>query len=237
MKRKFFMLALAGFVAFSFVGTSCGDDDDDETPVNNNKPAEENKDNKDNKDNNTDKPADNTDKPAENTKNHFIVVDVPAMEANPWDSQFWIYLPDGVAEGDDIEISMKVKADVETPQTGDNPVFGLQWHAEPSDYAGNLTVGMNFTTEWQTITLKETVGEVPEKGYKSITWNLNNFADANKYYFDDISVKVGGQEKVKNGNMEGTDFSSFYKKELNTDTNPVVVPVIASDLSVTGSSN
>ena len=209
------MLALAGLVAFSFVGTSCGDDDDDDpvTPANNDKPA-----------NNTDKPADNTDKPADNGKNHYIVVDVPAMEANPWDSQFWIYLPDGVAEGDDIKITMKVKADVETPQTGDTPVFGLQWHAEPSDYAGNLTVGMNFTTEWQPIELSETVGAVPEKGYKSITWNLNNFADANKYYFDDISVTVNGVEKVKNGNMEGTDFSSFYKKELNTDTAPVVVP-------------
>ena len=81
MKRKFFMLALAGFVAFSFVGTSCGDDDEDETPapVNNDKPA-------DNKDNNTDKPADNTntDKPAENTKNHYIVVECPEQASADW---------------------------------------------------------------------------------------------------------------------------------------------------------
>ena len=212
------MLALAGFVAFSFVGTSCGDDDEDETPapVNNDKPA-------DNKDNNTDKPADNTDKPAENTKNHYIVVECPEQASADWDSQFWIVLPEGVQEGDDISISFKCKADVATvDEEGKEVNFGLQWHDNPSEYTGNLSVGHTFTTEWQTIELTETVGAVPDgKVFKSITWNLNNFDPENKYYFDDISVKVGGVEKVKNGNMEGTDFTSFaYKtagKEADSD--------------------
>ena len=214
------MLALAGMVAFSFVGTSCGDDDDDDPVTPTTKPDDTNTTKPD--DTNTTKPDDT--KPA--GKNHYIVVDVPAMEANPWDSQFWIYLGDQtVAEGDDVTISMKVKADVETPNNAEgNPCFGLQWHAKPSDYAGNMKASMNFTTDWQPFEFTETVGAVPEKGYMSITWNLNNFADANKYYFDDISVKVNGVEKVKNGNLEGTDFSSFYKKELNTDKDPVVVP-------------
>ena len=224
------MLALAGLVAFSFVGTSCGDDDDDDPPANNNQQQQGGQQGNEQQGGQQGGHQGGTEQQGGeqqgNGKNHYIVVDVPAMEANPWDSQFWIYLGDQtVAEGDDITISMKVKADVETPNNDQGqPCFGLQWHAQPSDYAGNMTTAMNFTTEWQTLEYTETVGAVPEKGYMSITWNLNNFAEANKYYFDDISVKVGGVEKVKNGNMEGTDFSSFYKKELNTDTAPVVVP-------------
>ena len=225
MKRKFFraswMLALAGLVAFSFVGTSCGDDDDEE-PVNNNQQQQGGQQQGGEQQGGQQQGGEQQGGQQQggeqqgNGKNHYIVVDVPAMEANPWDSQFWIYLGDQtVAEGDDVTVSMKVKADVETPNNADgNPCFGLQWHAKPSDYAG----------KWQPLEFTETVGAVPEKGYMSITWNLNNFAEANKYYFDDISVKVNGVEKVKNGNMEGTDFSSFYKKELNTDTDPVVVP-------------
>ena len=209
MKRKFFMLALAGLVAFSFVGTSCGDDDDEnDTPQ---APA------------NNDKPADNTDKPAENTKNHYIVVEVPEQTSADWDSQFWIVLPEGVQEGDDLLISFKCKADVATVDADGKEVnFGLQWHDNPSEYTGNLSVGHTFTTEWKTVELTETVGAIEEgKVFKSITWNLNNFDPENKYYFDDISVKGGGVEKVKNGNMEGTDFTSFaYKtagKEADTD--------------------
>ena len=219
MKRKFFMLALAGFVAFSFVGTSCGDDDDDDntTPVV--KPDDQKKDEEKKDEEKKD------DTPAENTKNHYIVVECPEQTSADWDSQFWIVLPEGVQEGDDMVISFKCKADVATVDADGNEVkFGLQWHDNPSEYTGNLsqTASHTFTTEWQTIEIAETVGAVPEgKVFKSITWNLNNFDPENKYYFDDISVKVGGVEKVKNGNMEGTDFTSFaYKtagKEADSD--------------------
>ena len=229
MKRKIFALALAGLVAFSF--TSCGDDDDDPPAPNNNNGqngsqngGQNNGDNNGGNNGGTNNGGNGGEQQG-NGKNHYVVVDVPAMEANPWDSQFWIVLPEGVAEGDDITISMKVKADVETPKDGDKEVFGLQWHDNPSEYTGNMASGMSFTTSWETIERTETVGAIPEgKVYKSITWNLNNFAEANKYYFDDISVKVNGVEKITNGNMEGTDFKCFYKKELNTDTDPVVVP-------------
>ena len=225
MKRKIFALALAGLVAFSF--TSCGDDDDNPAPVNpnNNQDPNNNNNNNNNNQGNGNENQGNGNENQGSGKNHYIVVDVPAMEANPWDSQFWIVLPEGVAEGDDITISFKCKADVATvDEDGKEVNFGLQWHNNPSEYQGNLASGHTFTTEWQTVEKTETVGTIEEgKVYKSITWNLNNFAGANKYYFDDISVKVGGVEKVVNGNIEGTDFKSFFKKELNTDTDPVVV--------------
>lgn len=41
-------------------------------------------------------------------------------------------------------------------------------------------------------------------------------ADANKYYFDNISFKVNGKELLKNGKLEGTDVSSFIVKDSET---------------------
>ena len=117
---------------------------------------------------------------------------------------------------------MKVKADVATVnEDGTETQFGLQWHNNPSAYVANLNVGHTFTTEWQEVKLNLTAGEAAD--CKSITYNLNDFAGENKYYWDDISVKVGGVEKVVNGNFEGTDFSSFFKKTLGVDTDPVAV--------------
>jgi len=228
MKRKFFALALAGLVAFSF--TSCGDDDDETPAPPNNNQGQNGGDNNNNNGGNNggtnnggDNNGGNGGEQQGNGKNHFIVVDVPEMAANPWDSQFWINLDEPVGDGDDIVISFKCKADVETPQEGDNPVFGLQWHNEPSDYQGNLAVGHNFTTKWEPVELTDKVTLPDGKTYKSITWNLNNFAGENKYYFDDISVKVNGVEKVTNGNIEGTEFKNFYKKTNEVDAGPVVV--------------
>jgi hypothetical protein len=104
-------------------------------------------------------------------------------------------------------------------------MFGPQWHNEPSDYQGNMSEGvaMTFTTEWTEVTLTDAIKVADGKTYKSITWNLNNFPGENKYYFDDISVKIGAAEKVVNGNFEGTEFKNFYKKTNEVDAGPVVV--------------
>lgn len=53
-------------------------------------------------------------------------------------------------------------------------------------------------------------------------------ADANKYYFDNISFKVNGKELLKNGNLEGTDVSSFIVKDSETKT---ASPKIADQIS------
>ena len=224
MKRKIFALALAGLVAFSF--TSCGDDDDNPAPVNpnnNNGGTTDNGGTNNNggtNDNNGGNSGDNNG--GQTGKNHYIVVECPEQSAQDWDSQFWIVLPEPVADGDDIKITMKVKADVATVDADGKEVnFGLQWHENPSDYMGNLAVGHTFTTEWKEIVLEDKVTLPEGKVFKSITYNLNAFDPENKYYWDDISVTVNGVEKVKNGNMEGTDFSSFaYKtqgKEADTE--------------------
>jgi hypothetical protein len=215
MKRRFFraswMLALAGMVAFSFVGTSCGDDDDD-TPAptpNNNTGTDTDTDT----DTDKDKDKDGEEQP-EAKKNHVIVVAATAKDGgNDWDSQFWLYFGQALQVGDEWELSFKAKA--ETATEGVN--FGLQWHAKPSQYTGNVGQEMTFTDSWKEYTFSGKVDAVPTdnfddgtlKTYESLVWNLNTFADANKYYFDDISFKVNKTELMKNRDCEGDDFSTY----------------------------
>jgi hypothetical protein len=53
---------------------------------------------------------------------------------------------------------------------------------------------LNFSTDWQTYTSGEqTVTEkqsTAEKAFQSLTFNLNELADANNYYFDNIDIQV-----------------------------------------------
>ena len=209
MKRRFFMLALAGLVGFSFVGTSCGDDDDDDTPT-----PVVNPDKDKDKDKTGDDQQQGDGQQQEEKKNHVIVVAATAKDGgNDWDSQFWLYFGQALQVGDEWELSFKAKA--ETATEGVN--FGLQWHAKPSQYTGNVGQEMTFTDSWKEYTFSGKVDAVPTetfddgtlKTYESLVWNLNTFADANKYYFDDISFKVNKTELMKNKDCEGDDFSTY----------------------------
>jgi len=148
------------------------------------------------------------------TSNRVIVVATTAKDdGNDWDSQFWLYFGQALQVGDEWELSFKAKA--ETATKGVN--FGLQWHAKPSQYTGNVGQEMTFTDSWKEYTFSGKVESVPTgyfddgtlRTYESLAWNLNTFADANKYYFDDISFKINGKEVIVNGNLEGDDFSSY----------------------------
>jgi hypothetical protein len=224
MKRRFFMLALAGLVGFSFVGTSCGDDDDDDTTTPVVKPDDQKKD-EEKKD---EEKKDEEKKPEEQTetkKNHVLVVETKDMTSAPWDSQFWLVSNTVFKDGDTWEVSMKIKCDVAIIGTinkndkGEDQAelkgIGTQLHAEPGDYAHwNAFGAIPFTTEWTEFTASGTFS-IPEsvtKECKSIAFNLNEFNPANKYYFDDIVFKVGGTEVISNGKFEKDDFSSFVYK-------------------------
>jgi hypothetical protein len=222
MKRRFFMLALAGLVGFSFVGTSCGDDDDDDTtPVV--KPDDQKKD-EEKKD---EEKKDEEKKPEEQTetkKNHVLVVETKDMTSAPWDSQFWLVSNTVFKDGDTWEVSMKIKCDVAIIGTinkndkGEDQAelkgIGTQLHEAPGAYAHwNALGAIPFTTEWTEYTASGTFSGIPDgKACVSVAFNLNEFNPANKYYFDDIVFKVNGTEVISNGKFEKDDFSSFSYK-------------------------
>ena len=127
-----------------------------------------------------------------------LVMNSTAKNAEIWDNQFWIKLGT-FNNGDKYEFSAEVRADKEAKAS-------TQIHNAPGSYVHYQAVGdVNFTTEWETVTK---TGFFTNAG-QSIAFNLNEFSDANSYHFDNVSFKVNGVERVKNGSLDGADVSSF----------------------------
>lgn len=131
----------------------------------------------------------------------YVVVPAGAKFANPWDNQAWFVLGD-FAEGDSFEFSCDVKADKAA-------TVGTQLHGAPGSYIWHAALGnLSFTTEWTTV---KSSGKF-EKAGSSIALNLNDFEPANNYYFDNLSLKVNGVERIKNGSFDGFDTQSIMTK-------------------------
>ena len=117
------------------------------------------------------------------------------------DTQFYLLFDQTFAEGDNWELSMRVRADKECDA-------GSQTHKAPGEYIHWAGVGtVHFTTEWIEYMASGTITSEQNGGY-SIAFNLNDFAEANTYYFDDLSFKLNDEELISNGNCEdptGTD--------------------------------
>lgn len=121
---------------------------------------------------------------------------------NVWDNQAWL-VPGSFNAGAKFEFSAEVRADKAAMTT-------TQIHNEPSNYVHYEAIGnIPFTTEWKTVKLSGTFS----KAGKSIAINLNELADANTYYFDNVSLKINGVERLKNGDFEGDDMTSFKVKQ------------------------
>ena len=117
-----------------------------------------------------------------------IEVVAGAKESQPWDNQFWIYEPYALPAGTNIIVEFDYKADLAGS-------VGTQSHNAPGGYLHWAAIGnTNFTTEWQHFKYEGKIAsECDDNGtarFRSIAFNLNDIADANKYYFDNISFKV-----------------------------------------------
>ncbi len=178
-----------------------------------------------------------------------IEVVAGAKTADPWDNQFWIYEPYALPAGTNIIVEFDYKADLAGS-------VGTQSHNAPGGYLHWAAIGnTNFTTEWQHFKYEGKIAsECDDNGtarFRSIAFNLNDIADANKYYFDNISFKVpagtiDGLEPVyiddykeveyidpatlvftdnlfTNGDIEGEDMSAFIAK-VNDDADALLLP-------------
>jgi hypothetical protein len=119
-----------------------------------------------------------------------IKVAATSKVADAWDNQFWFRFTEVVPAGTKYRVSFDYKADADAKAS-------TQAHAEPGDYIyWDMLGDVNFTTDWQTFTKEGTItadqaGPNQTGGlYQSIAFNLNELADANNYYFDNISFEV-----------------------------------------------
>ncbi|MDE7421608.1 MAG: endo-1,4-beta-xylanase [Muribaculaceae bacterium] len=132
-----------------------------------------------------------------------LKVEATAKKSDVWDNQFWLVTSSSFNSGQSFEFTADVRADKQAK-------VSTQIHNDPGNYVDYNAFGdINFTTEWKTIKVS---GKFV-KGGKSIAFNLNELSDANTYYFDNISLKIGGVEKLVNGDIEGDDVSSFKMKK------------------------
>lgn len=119
-----------------------------------------------------------------------------------YDNQAWL-VPGSFSAGAKFEFSADVRADKAATAS-------TQIHNDPSSYVHYEAIGnIPFTTEWKNVKLSGTLA----KSGKSIAINLSELADANAYYFDNVSLKINGEERIANGDFEGTDMSSFRVKQ------------------------
>ena len=152
-----------------------------------------------------------------NEERRCLKAHATARKSEAWDNQMWL-VPGSFASGASFVFSAEVRAD--------KPAFAsTQIHNAPGSYVHYEALGnINFTTEWKTITVS---GKFNAAG-QSIALNLSELAEENNYYFDNVSLKIGGVEKIKNGDFEGTDVSSFMVKE---NSGAAVAPTITDHVS------
>lgn len=146
-----------------------------------------------------------------------IVAHATAKQSESWDNQFWI-VPGSFAKNASYVFTADVRAD--------KPAYAsTQIHSTPSSWVSSTALGnISFTTDWKTVTVS---GKFDAAG-QSIAFNLSELADDNNYYFDNISLKINGVEKINNGDLEGTDVSSFRVKEYG---GSVVEPTISDGIT------
>jgi len=113
------------------------------------------------------------------------VVNSPVQVSDPWDSQFWIRMPQTLEAGKKFKIAFDYKASAAA-------TAATQCHAEPGNYIHWLCLGdINFTEGWQTFENTVTVpAECKDKDFRSIAFNLSQESTAIDYYFKNIKVEI-----------------------------------------------
>jgi surface protein len=152
----------------------------------------------------------------------YIVIHATDREEymHMWDNQFYIATETPFYNDDTWELRMTIKADKDVTyfyndsyeNEGYHYGINTQLDEQPGNYAHWNAFGeIPFTTEWTEYTASGVFSGIPgDKNCQSIAFNLSLFAEANNYYFDNISLKINGKEQIVNGNIEGYDFSSFW---------------------------
>ena len=131
-----------------------------------------------------------------NAENHCIKVASPANAENEWDAQIFISAPEAFNDGDEIVLTMNIKADAAQEKAG------CQIHTTPGEYQHWQATGeANFTTAWTEYEGKYTVTKAEEGsdgvGAQTLAFNLSvKGGEANNLYFDDIVLTVNGKEVI-----------------------------------------
>ena len=131
---------------------------------------------------------------------------IDAVLANDHDTQLLFSLPQPVAKGTKMKITMKIKADVACnagaqahkaiPAPGAVEKAGSEYEGTYIHWTlfGGWGSNIPFTTEWETYEKEWTVPNEAD-GMQAVCLNLNVYKDdVNTYYFDDVAIYVEQNE-------------------------------------------
>lgn len=121
-----------------------------------------------------------------NEDRRCIVVDVPAMAGESSSPKLYLKLK-SFNKGDNYSFSALVRSDKAASAS--------------TEYIGNF----DFDQTWRTISAS---GTFQSAGTNVILY-LGELEEDNRFFFDNVSFVVNGEERIVNGNLEDTDASSF----------------------------
>ena len=170
MKRKLFTLALAGMVAFSFVGTSCGDDDEEETPANTSQKEEQKKDEEKKDEEKKDDQKKDEEKKDDENKGGTEEVEGLALDLSTIWSQF-----SDVVKNDDGSVTLTMTEGEQSWQKGE---FGF---VIPADKQGDNY--KKFVIKYKNASANENVGCVFHFESEQVSWIDGEAANAAKFAF------------------------------------------------------
>jgi hypothetical protein len=142
-----------------------------------------------------------------------IIVKSGDKVSQAWDSQFWLVANKPLVDGTKVHVEFCYKADKPAKAS-------TQAHAAAGNYLHYAAIGdVNFTEEWQHFSADfEVSGSMVNM--QSIAFNLNEFAEANNYYFDNVVFNIQEPapveewaELITNGDLEGEGVTNFFSKE------------------------
>lgn len=144
-----------------------------------------------------------------------------------WDSQFFIYALEPIAEGKEIRLTLKIKGE----KAGS---LQTQAHYDPGNYNHYQLFGdINYTTEWSTVEVTATVDanhtqEANGKAFQSVAFNLSTMRDGNTVYFDDVKLEIRNPQDpaefegwfnllrkgtLSDDKVRGTNFTNFTGRD------------------------
>ena len=157
--------------------------------------------------------------------NHVLVIQSTDRVSEAWDNQFFITLSEPLPSGTQFQFSADIMADKSTGG------IATMENGAPGAYLHWSFVGTpEFGTEWKTYVNS---GTTTSDNVQTIAFTLNEFAEANTYYFDNMSFIVDGKELIVNGDCEGNELSAFNYLYDRGDVQPVTAGNVTNFLEVT----
>lgn len=109
------------------------------------------------------------------------VINSIADAANPWDTQFFVFVPEKLAAGTAYKIKFSVRSK-------DAASISTQTHSTPGNYLGGAFGNFDSKAEWTVI---EKEGTIEKDDTQTIAFNLNEDKTlATSFYFDNIEFYI-----------------------------------------------